>query len=236
MRNLENVQTTSNATIAQGTESWKSTRESASSAADTTLPGDDAATAHSTWTADEFWTEDLLTEEDTCTEAEILEAFQGFLEGDLTLAQLEGMSAEDLYQVADMGYDLMTEGKLEDAKKIFEGLYVYNPFDAYFHTALGSIYQRQGDLEAAYEHYLSAVELYDEDVQTWTNLGEVALEQSTKYMKAGRTAEAEAAFVNAAEALGRAIALDPEAKEDAGRRAHALVHVTVGAMQSAMVH
>ena len=236
MRNLENVQTTSTATVAQGTESWNSTSGAAvhsnAGAARTNASNADAVVT----AADEFWTEDLLTEEDTCTEAELLEAFQGFLEGDLTLAQLEGMSAEDLYQVADMGYDLMTEGKLEDAKKIFEGLYVYNPFDAYFHTALGSIYQRQGDLEAAYEHYLSAVELYDEDIQTWTNLGEVALEQSTKFMKDGRTAEAEEAFVNAAEALGRAIALDPEAKEDAGRRAHALVHVTVGAMQSAMVH
>jgi len=183
---------------------------------------------------DDSWTEDLLTDEDTCTEAEILEAFQGFLEGDLTLAQLEGFSAEDLYQVADMGYDLLSEGRLEDAKKIFEGLYCYNPFDAYFHTALGSIYHRMDELDSAYEHYLSAVELYDEDVQTWTNLGEVALEQSTRLIAEARNEEAEEAFVTAAEAFGRAIGLDPEAQQDAGRRAHALVHLTVGAMQRAV--
>ncbi len=183
--------------------------------------------------SDEFWTEDLLTEEDTCTEEELEEAVKGFLLGDITLAQLEGLSAEELYQVADMGYNLMEEGKLEDARKIFEGLYCYNPFDSYFHSALGAIYQRQGQLESSFDHYLSSVELYDEDIQTWTNLGEVALELSTVLAQSGDNDRAAEMFVTAADALTRAVELDPNDEHPAGTRARVLVQVTVGSMQRA---
>lgn len=77
-------------------------------------------------------------------QTEIEAAVVGFLTGDLTLAQIEGPTAEDLYQVADLGYDLAAEGKLEDARGIPEGLYCYNPFDAYFHAALGSMEMARG--------------------------------------------------------------------------------------------
>lgn len=168
---------------------------------------------------------DYLTEADTCTEKDIYEAVQGFLTGDLTLAQLEGMSAEDLYQVADLGYDLMMEGRLDEARKIFEGLYCYNPFDSYFHMALGSIFQRFGMLEESFNHYESAVQLYEEDVVGWTNLGEVALELATSLVSSDPAA-AGCRFAQAVEALGRAIALDAEGKHPSGLRARALIAAT----------
>lgn len=204
-------------------------------AADPATEADDVVTASAVYAddSDEFWTEDLLTEEDTCTEEELEEAVKGFLLGDITLAQLEGLSAEELYQVADMGYNLMEEGKLEDARKIFEGLYCYNPFDSYFHSALGAIYQRQGRLESSFDHYLSSVELYDEDIQTWTNLGEVALELSTVLAQSGDNDRAAEMFVTAADALTRAVELDPNDEHPAGTRARVLVQVTVGSMQRA---
>lgn len=169
-----------------------------------------------------------LDESDTCSETEILEAVQGFLLGDLTLAQLEGLSAEDLYQVADLGYDLMMEGRLEDARKLFEGLYCYNPFDSYFHVALGSIYQRLEMLEESFNHYESAIQLYDQDIVAWANLGEVALELATRLVSQDPVA-AGTRFEQAVEALGRAIALDVDGRHPSGLRARALVAATASA-------
>ncbi|MCA9730117.1 MAG: hypothetical protein KC729_20705 [Candidatus Eisenbacteria bacterium] len=163
----------------------------------------------------------LLNESDTCTEAEILEAVRGFVTGDLTLAQLEGLSAEELYRLADIGYDLLSEGKLEDARRIFEGLYVYNPFDSYFHAALGSVYQQQGLLEESFRHYESAVQLYAEDLASWANLGEVALELAAR---AAHDPETAANHLHQAhEAFSRVLALDPAGTAPSSLRARALV-------------
>ncbi|MCA9728833.1 MAG: tetratricopeptide repeat protein, partial [Candidatus Eisenbacteria bacterium] len=128
---------------------------------------------------------DILNENDTCTVADIEESVKAFLLGDITLAQLEGVSAEDIYAVADMGYDLFEAGKIEEARKIFEGLNTYNPMDSYFHSVLGSIYQREERFEDAARHYKSAVELYPEDVSSWTNLGETMLRWCGKQSQAG---------------------------------------------------
>lgn len=178
---------------------------------------------------------DYSSDEDWCTVAEIEEAVAAFLAGDLTLAQLEGLSAEELYQVADLGYDLAAEGKLEDARKIFEGLYCYNPYDAYFHAALGSIYQKQSQLQSALDHYETAVELWDEDIHSWTNAAEVALQLATDFSTDGDNDEAEVKFVFAAEALQRAVALDPKGDHPAGLRARAIISATVGSMETARV-
>lgn len=179
----------------------------------------------------ELTDEDL--EEEACSVEDLEESIKGFLEGDLTLAQLEGLTAEDLYAIADIGYDLMEEGKLEDAQKIFEGLYVYNPFDAYFHAALGSVYHRQGQLEEALNHYESAVQLYPEDIHSWTNAAEVMIERSIQLSKDGNSEAAGEMFTEAVGALQHAIELDPKGDNAAGLRARALVAATASIAESA---
>jgi tetratricopeptide (TPR) repeat protein len=144
---------------------------------------------------------EYLTEADTCSEADIFEAVQGFLTGDLTLAQLEGLSADDLYQVADLGY---------------------------VHLALGSIYQRLGMLEESFNHYESAVQLYAEDIVAWTNLGEVALDLATRLVSPDPEAAARR-FEQAVEALSTAIALDGDGRHPSGLRARALVAAAASA-------
>ncbi len=170
--------------------------------------------------------DDILNEEDCCSEEDIEEAIKGFILGDITLAQLEGISAEEMYQVADMGYDLFEEGKLEDARKIFEGLYTYNPMDAYFHSVLGSIYQKQEKFEDAIRHYTSAVELYSEDITAWTNLGETQMQHAAALQSAGKSEEAAVAFSNAVECLGYAVEQAGDDDEnDSALRARALINV-----------
>lgn len=167
--------------------------------------------------------DDVLNTNDTCTEADIFEAIQGFLLGDLTLAQLEGISAEEMYAVAGMGHDLLDEGKIEDARKIFEGLNVYNPMDSYFHAVLGSIYEREDRFEDAARHYRSAVQLYPEDVNSWTGLGETMLRWCGALHSAGEIEKSAETFEGAVEALSKAIQTAPADDEGAALRARALV-------------
>lgn len=178
--------------------------------------------------------EEVLTIEDTCTVEEIEESVKGFLLGDLTLAQLEGMTAENLYAIADMGYDLLEEGKLGEAQKIFEGLNVYNPYDSYFHSALGSIYQKQGKKEEAIKSYRAAVELYPEDITSWTNCGELLLERSGELHKETKVDDAVRYFEAAIECFKRALALDPKVTTPSALRARTLVEVTAQILQSRM--
>ncbi len=174
-----------------------------------------------------------ISDDDACSVEEIEESIKGFLLGDLTLAQLEGLSAEDLYGIADMGYDLLEEGKVDEARKVFEGLNVYNPFDPYFHSILGSIYQRLGESDMALRHYESAVELYPEDVNSWTNAGEIMLEKSAELMQAEKTREAaETLFKEAIHCLDQSIKLDPEGENPSSLRARALVGVIAGTIEA----
>ncbi len=174
-----------------------------------------------------------ITDDDACSVEELEESIKGFLTGDLTLAQLEGLGAEDLYGIADMGYDLLEEGKVDDAQKIFEGLNVYNPFDPYFHSVLGSIYQRQGKAEDALRHYESAVELYPEDINSWTNAGELMLEKSSELIDGENKEAAETLFQEAIHCLQQAIELDPEGENASSLRARALIGVVAGTIEAA---
>jgi len=168
----------------------------------------------------------VLSEEDCCTVEDIEEAVSGFLVGDITLAQLEGISAEEMYSIADTGYDLFEAGKLEDAKKIFEGLACYNPMDAYFHSVLGSIYQKEENFEEATKQYRGAVELYPEDISSWTNLGETLFVWAGRLQTAGDTEKAVEAFEASVVALTQAIERAPQDEEnDSALRARALVSV-----------
>jgi Flp pilus assembly protein TadD len=99
----------------------------------------------------------------------------GFLLGTLTLGDLHGTKKDEQYKMASAGFNLIKNGKLDDAKKIFEGLKVLDPYDAFFHLALGSITQQQGDFEAAKKHYSRALEINQALVSAYSNRGEVHL-------------------------------------------------------------
>lgn len=155
---------------------------------------------------------DVVEKEETLDELINEERVAQFIRGEITLAKLEGITAEEIYGIADMGYTLLEQGKIDDAQTIFEGLEVYNPYDAYFHSVLGSIYQQKGEEDNALEEYAMAIELYPEDINSCVNRGEILLNQ-------GKVDEA-------AEHFKRAIELDPDGKDPMGLRAQALASVT----------
>jgi tetratricopeptide (TPR) repeat protein len=173
-----------------------------------------------------------LLEKKICTVADVEESVKGFLIGDITLAQLEGHSADELYRIADIGYTFLEEGKLTEARNIFEGLFAYNPYDPYFHATLGSICQRQSDWDKALGHYACAVQLYPEDINSWTNAGEIMLQRSLDLLDHGQVRDSQEMFGEAVAAFGKAIALDPNGNNPSGLRARALVSVTANAVEA----
>lgn len=98
---------------------------------------------------------------------------EGFVMGQLTLADLEGIPKKDLYAMAERGHVLLTEGKLAQAKRVFEGLHALDPFDAYFLLLLGSIAQQEGNLDDAEHLYSRALEINPYFVPARAGRGEV---------------------------------------------------------------
>ena len=102
---------------------------------------------------------------------------RSFLQGECVLADLYELSHEELYDIAAQGSRLYESGQLDSARKVFEGLTALDPCDAHFHTGLGAIYQKQGDLERACLEYDRAVVLNERDVAASCNRAEVLLQQ-----------------------------------------------------------
>ena len=134
---------------------------------------------------------------------------EAFLAGGITLGDLEGITKDQQYQLAKTGYDFLNEGVLDKAKTVFEGLLALDPYDAYFHTALGSIAQQSGDFEEADERYSRALEINPFSPVAFAHRGEIRLSK-------GMVMESIEDFVCA-------VREDPDGKEPATVRARALL-------------
>ena len=141
-----------------------------------------------------------------------------FLMGQMTLGDLEGITKQQQYEIAEIGHAYLTSGKLDEAKKVFEGLMALDPFDAYFHMALASIAQQKDDLVEAEKRYSRALEINPFSASAHANRGEIRV-------MAGR-------LEDGAGDLVKAIQLDPEGKEPATIRAKATVRVLKEQLES----
>jgi Flp pilus assembly protein TadD len=135
------------------------------------------------------------------------------LTGAITLGELEGVTKDQQYEMAKVGHRYLSQGKLDDAKSVFEGLAVLDPYDSYFQLALGAIAQREGDLAEADARYSRAIELNPCSSHALANRGEVR-------MMGGR-------LVEGAKDLLRAIGEDPDGREPTTRRARATIAVVL---------
>lgn len=141
-----------------------------------------------------------------------------FVLGHITLGDLEGISKEEQYDMAKIGYAFLEQNELDRALDMFRGLVALDPYDAYFHTALGAIAQRQERLEDAEKHYTRALEINPFSATALANRGEVRLQL-------GR-------LVEGAEDLVRAVQEDPQGREPATRRAQSLAEAVRTQLQT----
>jgi Flp pilus assembly protein TadD len=147
------------------------------------------------------------------TETVTPESIAKFIRGEMTWAQVQGISMKQTYDLAEMGYQLFLQGRNSEAQKIFEGLIVLNPYDGYFHSVLGSIFARSGQADKAVQEYSIAINLDPKDPQVLVNRAELNLQKGQ--------------FEDALNDLKAAIALDPNGKHSAVIRAKALASATV---------
>lgn len=146
-----------------------------------------------------------FTPEDTHQAVQDMEAL---VERDSTWAEVQGVPSALLWDLAGEGHQKAERGQLEEAKQIFKGLAVMDHRVAYFHTALGSIYQRQQHYFDALAEYTIALDLDEKDITAWTNRGECYYQMGLEKRPL--------------EDLERAIALDPENQNSWGKRARFL--------------
>jgi tetratricopeptide (TPR) repeat protein len=133
---------------------------------------------------------------------------RSYTKGEITWAEVEGMTWQDARAIAQVGCDLAAVGRLEEACGVFEGLVAGNPKDAACLAALGTVYQKLGRPQEAVKAYSAALVHNPKNAIALSNRGELRL-------KAGDP--------QGLKDLGQAVEADPSGKTAAGRRARALL-------------
>jgi len=141
-------------------------------------------------------------------QTETVGKLKAFARGEVTWAEVEGMTFEEAKAIAQVGCELAAAGRYEEARVLFEGLVAGNPKDSASRAALGTVYQKLGRLQDAITEYSAALERDPQNPVALVNRGELYLRQG---LRQGFTDVA-----NAVEA-------DPHGDTAAGRRARALV-------------
>ncbi len=141
-------------------------------------------------------------------DAETTTKLRAWAKGEMTWAEVEGMTFDEARAIAQIGCDLAAAGRLEEARVLFEGLVAGNPKDAAAQAALGTVYQKLGRIQDALGAYTAAIEHDPKNPVALGNRGELRL-------KSGDAA--------GFEDLVRCLEADPNGETTAGRRSKGLV-------------
>jgi tetratricopeptide (TPR) repeat protein len=127
------------------------------------------------------------------------------VEEQLKLGRLFSLTASDLYRIAEVGYQKLASGNLEEAKKIYAGLVAADPDDSVFNCHLATVYHRLEDLDQSLAYYTRSIELNRKNVDALVGRGQL-------YLKRGEVEEAIKDFQSAVE-------IDPEGSKPSVLRA-----------------
>ncbi len=101
------------------------------------------------------------------------DAVRRWAAGEATLKELKGYTEEELFRISQLGYTLFLNGKVSDAKVVFEGLVAVDPRKEYYYRALGVVYHRLGDAERALRQFSHAITVSPQSVAAFVNRAEV---------------------------------------------------------------
>ncbi len=110
----------------------------------------------------------------------LAQALQRWADGKATLKDVRGYSDEQLYAVARTAYNFFNQGKVAQARTIFQGLFAINPRDAYFARALGVVEYAAGNAEGSLSAWDVAVRLAPDDASGYLGRAEVFLATGQK--------------------------------------------------------
>jgi type III secretion system low calcium response chaperone LcrH/SycD len=108
-------------------------------------------------------------------EARLTALLQRWADGRATLRDVRGYTDEELYAIARTAYVFFYQGRIPEARTLFQGLYAVNPADAYFAKALGVVEMAAGNPQGALAAYDVALKLDARDAQAYVGRAEVRL-------------------------------------------------------------
>ncbi len=144
-------------------------------------------------------------------DAALAQRLQKWADGKATLKDVRGYTDEELYSIARTGYYFYYQGKVNEARTVFQGLYAINPLDAYFAKALGVVEMAAGNPAGAVAAYDVALRIAPQDAAAYLGRAEVKLLQGNRpqaledLRKAQQLAAAGSAEADKASALIQAL-------------------------------
>ncbi len=141
-----------------------------------------------------------------------------FRRGELKFVQIFNIDAKQMAGLLTVGHNFFSQGRLEEARCIFEGLAILDPKTPYVHSILGVIHQRMQEYDKAILRFNRVLQLFPDDISTLTNRGETCL-------RLGKLDEG-------ARDLKKAAALDPQKKHPSANRARLLAAMAVDQFKS----
>jgi type III secretion system low calcium response chaperone LcrH/SycD len=105
----------------------------------------------------------------------VKELLQRWADRKATLKEVRGYSDEELYSIARLGHQFFMQGKIQEARTLFQGLYAICPTDIYFAKALGVVELAAGNAQDALAAFDIAVRLAPQDASVLIGRAEVKL-------------------------------------------------------------
>lgn len=105
---------------------------------------------------------------------------QQWADGKSTLKDVRGYSDDELHAIARTGYFFFNQGRIAEARTLFQGLYAINPADPYFAKALGVVEMAAGNPQGAAAAYDVAVKISPNDPAGYVGRAEVKLSQGQR--------------------------------------------------------
>lgn len=136
--------------------------------------------------------------------------------GEITWAEVEGLTFERAQAIARIGCDLAAAGRLEEARIIFSGLVAMNPNDSGAAAALGTVFHKLGRADEARQAYDAALAADPKNPVALGNRGELRLMQGD---------------VQGVDDLIAALKADPQVQTAAGRRARGILKAALARRQ-----
>lgn len=113
-------------------------------------------------------------------DVQLAQRLQKWADGKSTLKDVRGYTDEELYSIARTGYYFYYQGKVNEARTVFQGLYAINPLDAYFARALGVVEMAAGNPAGSVAAYDVALKIAPQDATAYLGRAEVKLLQGKK--------------------------------------------------------
>lgn len=110
-------------------------------------------------------------------ESSMTQRVQAWADGKSTLREVRGYSEEELYSIARTGYFFFYQGKIEEARVVFQGLYAIDPAEPYYARALGVVEMASGNPTGAIAAYDVAVKMAPYEAAGYLGRAEVKLLQ-----------------------------------------------------------